>query len=49
MIGNTISGILGGWFSSIIFYPLDVARVFFSASTSSSKKSMSDLMARVNL
>lgn len=49
LTGNTISGILGGWLSSMMFYPLDVVRVFFSASTSSSKKSMSDLMARVNI
>lgn len=44
---NVISGICGGLFASIVFYPIDTARIFILTSQKVLSKSIVDLTKNV--
>lgn len=42
-VSNIISGILGGWTSALVLYPIDTVRIFISTSTQKSLETLKEL------
>jgi solute carrier family 25 (adenine nucleotide translocator) protein 4/5/6/31 len=47
--GNICAGVLGGWLSSCIFYPIDTVRIFLSTSTSPGLSSLHQIKENLKI